>query len=53
MSDAPDKDCYTLPNGECVAPNCSLHGPLIQELVCGDCGSDYIVPRAQFDGSAC
>lgn len=28
LNDAPDKDCYTLPNGECVALNCSLHGPL-------------------------
>lgn len=27
-SEAPDKDCYTLPNGECIAPDCSLHGPL-------------------------
>lgn len=25
-SEAPDKDCYTLPNGECIAPTCSLHG---------------------------
>lgn len=23
----PDADCHTLPNGECVAPNCRLHGP--------------------------
>lgn len=22
----PDRDCYTLPNGECVSPLCGLHG---------------------------
>ena len=26
--DAPDSECYTLPNGECVAPVCKLHGPV-------------------------
>lgn len=23
-----DGECYTLPNGECVAENCRLHGPM-------------------------
>jgi hypothetical protein len=23
----PDRDCYTLPNGECAALMCPLHGP--------------------------
>jgi hypothetical protein len=27
--EAPDKDCYTLPNGECIA-DCDLHAPLAQ-----------------------
>ena len=29
--DQPDIDCVTLPNGECVAPNCRLHGPMTDE----------------------
>jgi hypothetical protein len=28
VEDAPDSECYTLPNGECVAPRCKLHGDL-------------------------
>jgi hypothetical protein len=24
---APDEGCYTLPNGDCVAPDCALHAP--------------------------
>ena len=26
MEDAPDTDCYTLPDGDCITPNCKLHG---------------------------
>ena len=28
----PDKDCISLPDGDCVAPSCPLHGPLTEEL---------------------
>lgn len=27
IQDRPDRDCYTLPNGDCVSPMCGLHGP--------------------------
>lgn len=26
--DPPDRDCFTMPDGSCVAPICKLHGPL-------------------------
>ena len=25
---SPDSECYTIPNGDCVAENCKLHGKL-------------------------
>lgn len=25
---APDAECYTTPDGDCIAENCKLHGPL-------------------------
>jgi hypothetical protein len=31
-SDAPDRLCYTLPNGECVSSWCPLHGPINDTL---------------------
>ncbi len=27
FSSAPDSECYTLPDGMCVADKCKLHGP--------------------------
>lgn len=40
-AEAPDSECYTLPNGECVAPNCKLHSqrrePTLRDI-CLHCG---------------
>lgn len=34
--DIPDAQCFTLPNGDCVAPDCKLHAPTEQPMSARD-----------------
>ncbi len=37
--EAADSECFTIPSGECIAPNCKLHGPVV--LDCAKCDKPH------------